>query len=270
MTRRIGSLSRRTWSLSAVSLAAAALTAAALATPSAGLAAVHAHAAGYRHRSVGNLDCNGHSPIQHPVKIGGNICAEVHGGTHTGTWRTTGTTSVMTSRRSSSTRTSRAHRPTSPTCRPCPATPRALPTVHGPLKDITHFFELMPALWYAMALCDPNSYPLLPCQPDSDSNSPHGNYPGGGSAFLELQFYPPGFAPFADGLSCDNSHWCAALTIDSLECTGRVRRLQQQLRRAGQLRIHPDQRRAHRATEPAEGQPQHRDAEPAHAADEPR
>jgi hypothetical protein len=54
--------------------------------------------------------------------------------------------------------------------------------------------------------------------PPRHSGSPHGNYPGGGSAFLEVQFYPPGFAPFADALSCDNSHWCAALTIDSLEC----------------------------------------------------
>jgi hypothetical protein len=26
-------------------------------------------------------------------------------------------------------------------------------------------------------------------------------------------------APFADSISCDNTHWCAALTIDSLECT---------------------------------------------------
>lgn len=77
----------------------------------------------------------------------------------------------------------------------------------------------MPALWYSMALCDPNSYPQLPCTPDSDTNSPSGSYPGGGSALLELQFYPPGFPPFADGLSCDDSHWCAALSIDSLECT---------------------------------------------------
>jgi hypothetical protein len=100
-----------------------------------------------------------------------------------------------------------------------PRDPRALPTVRGPKKDVTHFFELMPALWYSMALCDPNSFPQLPCAPDSDTNSPHGNYPGGGSAFLELQFYPPGFAPFADALSCDGTHWCAALTIDSLECT---------------------------------------------------
>jgi hypothetical protein len=100
-----------------------------------------------------------------------------------------------------------------------PRDPRALPTDHGPLKDVTHFFELMPALWYSMDLCDPNSYPQLPCKPDSDTNSPHGNYPGGGSAFLELQFYPPGFPPFVDGLSCNDKHWCAALTIDSLECT---------------------------------------------------
>jgi hypothetical protein len=36
---------------------------------------------------------------------------------------------------------------------------------------------------------------------------------------LELQFYPPGLPPFANGLSCDDTHWCAALTIDSLECS---------------------------------------------------
>jgi hypothetical protein len=35
---------------------------------------------------------------------------------------------------------------------------------------------------------------------------------------MELQFYPPGFAPFDDSISCDNTHWCSALTIDSVEC----------------------------------------------------
>ena len=29
----------------------------------------------------------------------------------------------------------------------------------------------------------------------------------------------PGVPPFVDSLSCDATHWCAALTIDSLECT---------------------------------------------------
>jgi hypothetical protein len=33
---------------------------------------------------------------------------------------------------------------------------------------------------------------------------------------MELQCYPPGEAPFVDSISCDNAHWCAALTIDSL------------------------------------------------------
>ena len=201
MTRRIGSLSRRTWSLSAVSLAAAALTAVALATPSAGLAAVHSHAVSYPHRSVGNLDCNGRSPIQRAVKPGGIICAEIHfapGGKH---FKDNGyyvghdepTVQFYSNRPGSSTNVTYAQT--------LPRDPRALPTVKGPLKDTTHFFELMPTLWYAMALCDPNSFPQLPCTPDSDTNTPSGNYPGGGSAFLELQFYPPGFAPFANGIS---------------------------------------------------------------------
>ena len=70
-----------------------------------------------------------------------------------------------------------------------------------------------------MDLCDPNSTPLTPCTPVSDSNAPTANFPGGGDAFMELQFYPPGFAPFSDNISCDDTHWCSALTIDSLECS---------------------------------------------------
>jgi hypothetical protein len=197
----------------------------ALAVPSASLAASHPAAAhkaagtsSYGGHAFGNLDCNGHSPIQHPIKVGDYTCAEVHGGPHNGHLEDNGyyighdepLVQFYSNKPGSSSNVSYVQT--------LPRDPKALPTVHGPLKDTTHFFELMPALWYAMALCDPNSYPLLPCKPDSDSNSPHGPYLGGGSAFLELQFYPPGFAPFVDGISCDNSHWCAALTIDSLEC----------------------------------------------------
>jgi hypothetical protein len=70
-----------------------------------------------------------------------------------------------------------------------------------------------------MNICDPQSYPILPCTPKSDDNAPNGRYPGGGSAFLEMQFYPPGFGPWLDAPSFDNDHWGAALTIDSLEGT---------------------------------------------------
>ncbi len=109
--------------------------------------------------------------------------------------------------------------------------PAADPTDVSPGSDVSHWFELSPAPWFSMAMCDPNSYPQLGCTPQSDANAPRcsplgpggcpgGAYPGAGGAFMEMQFYPPGFAPaWTDGISCDNSHWCGALTIDSLECT---------------------------------------------------
>jgi len=79
----------------------------------------------------------------------------------------------------------------------------------------TQSFELFPTVWFSMTLCDPNSYPNGACIPDSDENTPK----LAGSAALELQFYPPGYPPFVTQISCDQIHWCAALTIDSLEVT---------------------------------------------------
>src|SRR5205085_1697852 len=39
-----------------------------------------------------------------------------------------------------------------------------------------------------------------------------------GQAFMEMQFYPPGWVPFQfpGGISCDPTKWCAALNVDSL------------------------------------------------------
>jgi len=81
-------------------------------------------------------------------------------------------------------------------------------------------FQLHPAFWFGMAMCDTQSYPELlnTCTPDSDKNivdpaiSPR--HPG--SAFMEMQFYPPGWAPWPAGNSCAATQWCAALNIDSL------------------------------------------------------
>jgi hypothetical protein len=87
-------------------------------------------------------------------------------------------------------------------------------------------FELNGAIWFGMALCATQSYPeqLSTCTPDSDSNivdpavSP--NHPG--TAFVELQLYPPGWVPWptwqvAVGASgCDPTRWCAAMNIFSL------------------------------------------------------
>jgi hypothetical protein len=80
--------------------------------------------------------------------------------------------------------------------------------------------EDSPAFWFGMAMCDTQSYPesTRTCTPDSDSNivNPATTTKAPGVAFMELQFYPPGFAPqFADS-SCDATRWCVAMTIDSL------------------------------------------------------
>ena len=86
----------------------------------------------------------------------------------------------------------------------------------------TNYAELSSAPWFGLPICDPNSFPFASCTADSDSNAPPSNSCtpgacGGGSAVMELQFYPPGFGPFIDGFSCDATRWCAALTIDSIE-----------------------------------------------------
>ena len=78
-------------------------------------------------------------------------------------------------------------------------------------------FQLTPAFWFGMAMCDTQSYPQVTntCAPDSDSNiTPLAQHPG--TAFMELQFYPPGWVKQFAGASCDPKAWCAAMTIDSL------------------------------------------------------
>ncbi|MGH3273894.1 MAG: hypothetical protein ACRDNZ_06145, partial [Streptosporangiaceae bacterium] len=96
-----------------------------------------------------------------------------------------------------------------------PVDPARPPTPSG---SVTDYSELSVAPWFGLPLCDPGSYPENPCTPDSDTNSGLISDPNAaGSAFMELQFYPPGFAPFTDGVSCTRRQWCAALTIDSLE-----------------------------------------------------
>jgi hypothetical protein len=95
-----------------------------------------------------------------------------------------------------------------------PVDPARAPTNSG---SVIHYAELSPAPWFGLPMCDPDSYPQNPCTPDSDSNIGTNTANAAGSAFMELQLYPPGFPPFADSASCSATDWCAALTIDSLE-----------------------------------------------------
>ena len=101
------------------------------------------------------------------------------------------------------------------------------PSPNNPNKaGRSYQFELNGAIWFGMALCATQSYPeqVSTCTPDSDSNilDPAVSPEHSGTAFVELQLYPPGWVPWptwqvAVGASgCDPTRWCAAMNIFSL------------------------------------------------------
>ena len=95
------------------------------------------------------------------------------------------------------------------------------PSASNPLAPGKSYnFELHPAFWFGMAMCDTQSDPnqISTCKPDSDKNivDPTVSPKHPGTAFMEMQFYPPGWVSWPAGISCDPTKWCAALNIDSL------------------------------------------------------
>ena len=91
----------------------------------------------------------------------------------------------------------------------------------------TYDFQRRATFWFSITMCDTESAPNFTktCNPNDDANarfrsadprSP--NYLGRspGNAFMELQFYTPGWIPQFDGFGCSAKKWCANLTIDSL------------------------------------------------------
>jgi hypothetical protein len=84
-------------------------------------------------------------------------------------------------------------------------------------------FELHPAFWFGMTMCDSTSYPnyTQTCNPDTDSNIYEGTNPSApnfishhpGAAYMEFQFYPPGWVPWINAISCDPTKWCAAMVV---------------------------------------------------------
>src|ERR1700674_146242 len=172
--------------------------------------------------AYGMLDCNGFSPIQKPIKAN-MVCADprsVYDGVP-GRFYDNGhylghdepSIRFLSNRSGSGNNVTWNER--------LPKDPGARPTSTSPGNDVTHWFELSAAPWFGMPLCDPYSYPLNPCTPKSDANAPQHpplyDVGGGGSSFLEVQFYPPGFAPFVDNLSCEKTHWCGLIHLNDLQ-----------------------------------------------------
>ena len=88
-------------------------------------------------------------------------------------------------------------------------------------------FQLRATFWLSITMCDTESSPnyTKSCKPNSDANarfrsndprSPHYIGKSPGNAFMELQFYAPGWVPQFDGFGCTATKWCANMTIDSL------------------------------------------------------
>jgi len=105
-----------------------------------------------------------------------------------------------------------------------PTDPPILPKQDG--SGGTFNFQDRIAFWFGMDLCDNQSAPEFthaPCTPNSDANIFDGADPNQpdyigfhpGTAFLEVQFYPPGWVPFLNAISCDATKWCAAVAIFS-------------------------------------------------------
>jgi hypothetical protein len=106
-----------------------------------------------------------------------------------------------------------------------PKDPKTQPNATGK-GGTTWNFELRPTFWFGLTLCDSESAPEFTkkCTPDSDSNNLVGTNPAApdyigkhpGNAFMELQFYGPGYVPQFEGFGCTAHQYCAAMTIDSL------------------------------------------------------
>ena len=178
-------------------MVAAVVAAVAVGAP-AGTADAAGGAGHVRASALGELDCNGFSPIQKSVKPT-LVCADPRT-SRTERFEDNGhyighdepSLRFLSSRPGSGSDVTWIERlpgRAAGRCRPC-----AIPG-----SDVTHSFELTIAPWFSMNLCDPKS------DADAALQAAVGRkrrrtaaFPGGGAAFMELQFYPPGFAPFAD------------------------------------------------------------------------
>ncbi len=241
----------------ALSLGAQTLTPAAVAAPAAP-APRHA-AVMVAPNKTGGLDCNGLSPIQHPVKAD-MACADprgpsIWGGRFFENGHYIGhdepSMRFVSSRPGSGDNFSMNET--------MPADPAAMPTVKTPGHDVTHWFELSVAPWISTTVCDPNSAPLGVVQAGVRRQRAARQVPGWRPGVRGAAVLPARLRPVR-GRDQLRQH-ALVLGADHRQPgvhRDRERLLQQQLHRAGELRVHPDQRRAHRAAQPAEVGPGHR------------
>ncbi len=159
------------WVLMTVSVVTAGL---ALGVPVTRALGTVAHIGGIRPNHISMMDCNGHSPKYKSVKPDmAGLCADpfsVYDG-KVSSFRDNGvyighdepTTRFLSSAAGSANNMSYVMQlSTDPA-----GTPTVSPT--GPTRS--DYVELSRSPWFGLPMCDPSSYPLNPCTPDSDTNS---------------------------------------------------------------------------------------------------
>ena len=217
-----------------------------------GAAAGTAHAAGdaghVRANALGELDCNGFSPIQASAKPT-LVCADLRT-SRTERFEDHGhyighdepSLRFLSSRPGSASDVTWVER--------LPVEPHRLPTVRHPGRDVTHSFELTIAPWFSMNLCDPKSDPATALQAAVGHKRRPRLVPGRRLRVYGVAVLPAGVRAVRR-LDQLRQH---PLVLGAHHRQRRVRRggqLQRQLHRAGQLRVHPEERRPGRAAEPA-------------------
>ena len=155
---------------------------------------------GVRPNAMGNLDCNGFSPIQRPLKQHAVLHRHPRLQDHYERFYDNGhyighdepSIRFLSNRPGSGNNVTFTETlPRDPAALPRPTIrPRCLPLVRTVPRAVVRDEHLRPPA--------PSRRPK--CTPNSDNNAPHGTFPGGGAAFMEMQFYPPGFAPFSDSI----------------------------------------------------------------------
>ncbi|MGN6380333.1 MAG: hypothetical protein ACTHNU_15370 [Gaiellales bacterium] len=105
-----------------------------------------------------------------------------------------------------------------------PKDPPTPPKQNG--KGGTWNFQQRSTFWLGLTMCDSQSDPNFThvCKANSDYNAKFkstdpksqfyiGKHPG--NAYMELQFYAPGWVPQFAGYGCSRTQWCANMTIAS-------------------------------------------------------
>ena len=148
-----------------------------------------------------------------------------------------------------------------------PVDPRKSPT---PTGKVTNYGQLSVAPWFGLPMCDPNSYPQNALHPGQRHQHRSGSADRRRLRVHGAPVLPAGLHPVRRQRELQRDQVVRGAQHRQPRVLVQLRHLQQQLHRAGQLRVPADQRRPGRSAEPAARGRQHLAPQPQHADDQRR